>query len=145
VSYPELSFCKDMRTDQLPHPCNRRAGDGRATDSERELKPLKISLKICPTTPRNTRIYKRFTWRRGSESNINCRPFATITTPSSISFCARSSMFSTFSQGFPDFKNYFGVGEELFPTQPQLLRNYYFTGAFTGGDMKSIKQILRFG
>jgi hypothetical protein len=35
-----------MRTELLPHPCSGRVRDGRATDSERELKSLKIPLKI---------------------------------------------------------------------------------------------------
>jgi hypothetical protein len=39
----------------------------------------------------------------------------------------------TISQGFPDFKNYLGQGRNYFKPTPQLLRNYYFTGAFTGG------------
>ncbi len=48
ASYPALSFCKDMRTDFLPHPCSGRVRDVPVPDSERELKSLKISLKIFP-------------------------------------------------------------------------------------------------
>jgi len=58
-----------MRTDLFPHPCNGRAGDGRATDSERELKPLKNSLKVRPCSELNTLHTNSLTWRRGSESN----------------------------------------------------------------------------
>lgn len=42
-------------------------------------------------------------------------------------------MDSTLSQGLPDFKNYLGQGRNYFQPTPKLLRNYYFTGAFTGG------------
>ena len=38
----------DMRTDFVPHPCGGRVRDVPVPDSERELKSLKISLKICP-------------------------------------------------------------------------------------------------
>jgi hypothetical protein len=68
VSYPDLSFCKDMRSDLLPHPCSGRVRDVPVPDSERELKPLKISLKIYPPTPIKPCIHKHFIWRRGSES-----------------------------------------------------------------------------
>jgi hypothetical protein len=47
-SYPAFSFCKDMRSDLLSHPCARRVRDRPVPDSERELKSLKISLKIWP-------------------------------------------------------------------------------------------------
>jgi len=43
-------------------------------------------------------------------------------------------MFSTLSQGFLDCKNYFGNTGNYSQPNPQLLLNYYFTGAFTGGD-----------
>ena len=32
----------------LPHPCSGRVRDASVPDSERELKPLKISLKVSP-------------------------------------------------------------------------------------------------
>jgi hypothetical protein len=58
----------------LPHPCTGRVRAVSVPDSERELKSLKISLKIFPKTPRNACIYRQFTWRRGSESDGKC-PF----------------------------------------------------------------------
>ena len=42
MSYPELSFCKDMATDFLSHPGSGRVRDGHAPDNERELKSLKV-------------------------------------------------------------------------------------------------------
>src|ERR1019366_771969 len=57
-----------MRTAFLPHPCSGRVRAVSVPDSERELKSLKISLKICPSLHKNPCIYRRFRWRRGSES-----------------------------------------------------------------------------
>jgi len=37
-----------MRPDLIPHPSSGRVRDVPVPDSERELKPLKISLKILP-------------------------------------------------------------------------------------------------
>jgi hypothetical protein len=51
-------------------------------------------------------------------------------------------MKSTISQGFPDFKNYLGQGRNYFQSTPQLLRHYYFTGAFTGGDGAIIRKLI---
>jgi hypothetical protein len=42
-------------------------------------------------------------------------------------------MFSTLSQGCPGCKNNFGRGGYYFQSDPKLLWDYYFTGAFTGG------------
>ena len=72
-------------------------------------------------------------WRRGSESNIILFRSETVATPGRISLCARSSMLASLAKGFPDRKNYFGEGGYYFQFNPQLLQNYYFTGAFTGG------------
>jgi len=58
-----------MKAELLPHPCSGRVRDVPVPDSERELKPLKISLKIWPWPHENPCLYRRFTWRRGSESN----------------------------------------------------------------------------
>ena len=52
----------------LSHPSSKRVRDVLVPDSEREVKPLKISLKVSLLTPKNTCIHKRFNWRRGSES-----------------------------------------------------------------------------
>jgi len=60
-----------MRTGLLSHPCDRRVCTVFAQDCERELKPLKVSLKIRPALHKNRCIYRRFSWRRGSESAKN--------------------------------------------------------------------------
>src|ERR1019366_10705561 len=62
-----------MRSDFLPHPCSGRVRDVPVPDSERELKSLKISLKICPSLHKNPCFCRRFRWRRGSESDRNHR------------------------------------------------------------------------
>jgi hypothetical protein len=50
---PFAFFCKDMRSELLPRPCSGRVRAVRATDSERELKSLKVSLKIRPWPHQN--------------------------------------------------------------------------------------------
>jgi hypothetical protein len=59
---------KNMRSDLLPHPCSGRVRDVPVPDSERELKPLKISLKIFTKTRIKACIYKHVIWKRGYES-----------------------------------------------------------------------------
>lgn len=49
-----------MRPDFLSHPCSGRVRDVPVPDCERELKSLKISLKICPLLREKSRIYGPF-------------------------------------------------------------------------------------
>ena len=49
-----------MRTDFLSHPCSGRVRAVFVPDSERELKPLKISLKIFPCTQQNANKHSIF-------------------------------------------------------------------------------------
>src|SRR6516225_781531 len=63
-----------MAADLLWHPCSGRACALCVPDSERELKSLKISLKIFPLTPLKRCIYRHFRWRRGSESDEEASP-----------------------------------------------------------------------
>ena len=97
-----------MRLRQVGLACS-----GRVKPSRSEPFRVKISLTflrtVDPKTLQKAPFYKQTGWRRGSKSNIKLCPFQTVTTPSSISLCARSSMFSTLSQRFPDFKNYSAV------------------------------------
>jgi hypothetical protein len=51
-------------------------------------------------------------------------------------------MFSTFSHGFPGFKNYFEKPCYYSQINPAPWPHYYFTGAFTGCDMRSLEQVL---
>ena len=57
-----------MRTDLLSHPGSGRDRAVPVPDSERELKPLKVSLKVFPSPQANPYKIKGFDWRRGSES-----------------------------------------------------------------------------
>ena len=58
--------CEDMAADFLSHPGTRRVCAVSVPDSERELKPLKNSLKIHPLTPLQTP-YKQRRFRYGGE------------------------------------------------------------------------------
>ena len=54
-----------MKAELLPHPGSERV----SPDCGRELKPLKISLKVSPWPHQKPLIYWGFRWRRRSESN----------------------------------------------------------------------------
>ncbi len=59
-------------------------------------------------------------------SDIKLCSFQTVTTPSSLDFCTRSSMFSTLSRGFPRCKNYHGNIVMLFPIHPATIAELLF-------------------